>query len=176
MTSPVITTAAETADHALQIEAIHAAAFGPGRYARAAFRIREGGPHDRSLSRVALCGDKVVASVWMTPVVIGDAPALLLGPLAVAPSHMNQGIGRKILRESMALAKAAGHHLVLLVGDEPYYGPLGFAPVLPHGLFRFPAPVDQKRILIAELTPEALNGVGGDVRHANRFNAPRATT
>ena len=176
MTSPVITTAAETADHALQIEAIHAAAFGPGRYARAAFRIREGGPHDRSLSRVALCGDKVVASVWMTPVVIGDAPALLLGPLAVAPSHMNQGIGRKILRESMALAKAAGHRLVVLVGDEPYYGPLGFVPVLPLGTFRFPAPVDQKRVLASELTPDALNGVSGDVRHANRLSAPRATT
>lgn len=168
MTSPVITTAAETADHASQIEAIHAAAFGPGRYARAAFRIREGGPHEMSLSRVALCGDEVIASVWMTPIVIGGAPALLLGPLAVAPSHMNQGIGRKILRESMALAKAAEHHLVVLVGDEPYYGPLGFVPVLPLGAFRFPAPVDQKRVLVAELTAGALNGVAGLVEHAKR--------
>ena len=169
MTSPVITTAAETADQASQIEAIHAAAFGPGRYARAAFRIREGGPHEMSLSRVALCGDKVVASVWMTPIVIGHTPALLLGPLAVAPSHMNQGIGRRILRESMVLAKAAGHKLVVLVGDEPYYGPLGFVPVLPLGAFRFPAPVDQRRVLAAALTADALAGVSGDMRHASRM-------
>ena len=166
MTSPAIVTAAETPAHDADIEQIHADAFGPGRYARAAFRIREGGPHDRSLSRVALSAGKIIASVRLTPIVIGTTPALLLGPLAVTPAFMNKGIGRNLMKESLALAKEAGHRLVVLVGDEPYYAPFGFKRV-PAGSMRFPAPVDQNRILACELALSAAEGVSGVVRHSN---------
>ena len=165
MTTAAIHTGAESAAHDAEIEHIHADAFGPGRYARAAFRIREGGPHDRTLSRVALKDGKVIASVRLTPVLVGATSALLLGPLAVAPAHKNKGIGRGLLKESLALAKDAGHRLVILVGDEPYYGPFGFHRV-PHHSVRFPAPVDQNRILACELAEGAVEGVTGDVRHA----------
>ncbi len=165
MTRPAIVTAAETPAHDADIEQIHADAFGPGRYARAAFRIREGGPHDRALSHVALADDKVIASVRMTPVVVGETPALLLGPLAVAPAFMNKGIGRILMNESLASAKTAGHRLVILVGDEPYYGPFGFKRV-PAASIRFPAPVDQNRILACELAEGAAVGADGLVRHA----------
>jgi predicted N-acetyltransferase YhbS len=165
MTAAAITTGVESPAHDAEIEQIHADAFGPGRYARAAFRIREGGPHDRSLSRVAIADGKLIASVRLTPVLIGATPALLLGPLAVAPAYMNKGIGRGLLKESLALAKAAGHRLVILVGDEPYYGPFGFHPV-PHNSMRFPAPVDQNRILACELVEGAAKSITGGVRHA----------
>jgi predicted N-acetyltransferase YhbS len=55
--------------------------------------------------------------------------------------------------------------LVILVGDEPYYGPFGFHPV-PHASMRFPAPVDQNRILACAFVEGAAEGVTGDVRHA----------
>lgn len=164
MLTSTIVTGAETAAHDTEIEAIHADAFGPGRFARAAFRIREGGPHDRSLSRVAVLEGKVIASVRMTSVRIGKTPALLLGPLAVRPEHMNKGIGRGLMREALNLAHAQGHRLVLLVGDEPYYGPFGFRPA-PQGSITFPAPVDPKRILLSELKGGAAEGVTGLVRH-----------
>ncbi len=166
MTKPAITTAAEIPAHDADIEQIHADAFGPGRFARAAFRIREGGPHNRSISRVALADDKIIASVRMTPVVVGSTPALLLGPLAVTPAYKNKGIGRNLMKESLALAKDAGHSLVILVGDEPYYGPFGFKRV-PAGTIKFPAPVDQNRILACELAASAAEGMSGMVRHAD---------
>lgn len=165
MTKPAIVTAAEMPAHDAEIEQIHAAAFGPGRYARAAFRIREGGPHDASLSRVALADGRLIASVRMTPVVVGETAALLLGPLAVTPAFKNKGIGRNLMKESLALAKAAGHRLVILVGDEPYYGPFGFKHV-PAGTMKFPAPVDQHRILACELVDGVADGTSGTVRHA----------
>lgn len=165
MTNPAIATAAETSAHDAEIEQIHADAFGPGRYARAAFRIREGGPHDRSLSRVALADGKVIASVRLTPVVIGRTRALLLGPLAVTPAHMNKGIGRSLMQECLDLARRAGHRLVILVGDEPYYAPFGFKRV-PQKSMQFPAPVDENRILACELSEGAGEGVTGAVRHA----------
>lgn len=155
----------ETPQHDAAIEDMNAEAFGPGRFARAAYRIREGGPHERALSFVALAGGAVIASVRMTRVRIGAADALLLGPLAVTPAWKNQGIGRHILKMSVEAARAQGHALVVLVGDEPYYGPLGFKRV-PERQMSFPAPVDQKRILANELVEGALATAAGDVRHA----------
>lgn len=81
-----ITYVPESAAHDPEIEDINAEAFGPGRYARAAYRIREGGPHLASLSFAALKDGAVVASVRMTPIAAGEGRALLLGPLAVRPA------------------------------------------------------------------------------------------
>ena len=160
-----LTNVQETPLHDAAIEEINADAFGPGRFARAAYRIREGGPHERNLSFVALAGGAVIASVRMTRVKIGPAEALLLGPLAVEPEWKNQGIGRHILKMSVEAARTCGHGLVVLVGDEPYYGPLGFNCV-PDGRIVFPAPVDPKRILANELIEGALTAATGAVRHA----------
>ncbi len=78
------------------------------------------------------------------------------------------GIGGALMRMSMEAAQKAGHRLVILVGDEPYYGPFGFKMVQQPGSMIMPAPVDPRRMLACELVPGALNGVGGIVRHANR--------
>ena len=53
------------------VEALQALAFGPGRFARTAFRIRERFPIDKSLSLIGEIGGKPVSSVWMTPISIG---------------------------------------------------------------------------------------------------------
>lgn len=160
-----LTYAQENPAHDIEIEAINAQAFGPGRFTRAAHFIREGGPHDLSLSFVALMGGIVIGSVRLTPVVVGRTPAILLGPLAVRPEWKNRGIGRKLMRMALDAATKAGHRLVVLVGDEPYYGPFGFRVVQP-GSMVMPAPVDPRRMLACELVPGALNGVSGVVRHA----------
>ncbi len=149
----------QPADHA-EIEFLHAQAFGPGRFARAAFRLREDVPHDPALSFVALLGDEFVASVRLTPIRIGDRAALLLGPLAVKPAHKGRGAGKQLVRISVEAAREAGHSVVLLVGDEPYYGPLGFTR-LARNAITLPAPVDPDRVLVAGLTTDALEGLGG---------------
>jgi len=154
----------ETA-HNSEIDAINEEAFGPGRFARAAYRIREGGPHARDLSFVALRGGVVVASVRLTPVVAGKGRALLLGPLAVRPAHKNMGIGRRLVAISLEAAKAAGWPAVVLVGDEPYYGPLGFRRI-PYGQLEMPAPVDPNRLLAAEFQPGAVARLQGMMQHA----------
>jgi predicted N-acetyltransferase YhbS len=156
----------EQASHDAIIDDINAEAFGPGRFVRAAYRIREGGPHERALSCVALSDDEIIASVRLTRVKIGDADALLLGPLAVRPSWKNRGIGRHILKLSVEKARQAGHSLIVLVGDEPYYGPLGFR-LVPYKQMIFPAPVDYKRVLCLELVEGSMSHAAGQVRHAD---------
>jgi predicted N-acetyltransferase YhbS len=157
---------AETAAHDHEIEDINAEAFGPGRFARAAYKIREGGPHERGLSFVATHSGQVVATVRLTRIAVGEGRSLLLGPLAVRPSHKDLGIGRRLVRISLDAARAAGWGSVILVGDEPYYGPLGFLQV-PIGQITMPRPVDYRRLLIHEIDAGALGTLSGEMRHAD---------
>jgi predicted N-acetyltransferase YhbS len=146
-----------------QIERLHERTFGPGRYARTAYRIREGVSHDLALSFTARIGTLLVGSVRLSPICIGDTKALLLGPLTVEPPFQGRGIAKGLVARSLDEAKNKGHRLVVLVGDEPYYGPLGFKRV-PPGRVKMPGPVDPARLLVAELVPGTAEGVTGTVR------------
>jgi predicted N-acetyltransferase YhbS len=153
----------ETPDDAEAIERLHERTFGPGRYARSAYRLREGRGHLLALSYTARIGTLLVGSLRLTPICIGETPALLLGPLTVEPPFRAHGIGTALIARSLADAKAAGHRLVLLVGDEPFYGKCGFQRI-DKGRVKLPGPVDPARLLIAELAPGAFAGVAGMVR------------
>ncbi|MBN8999951.1 MAG: N-acetyltransferase [Rhizobiales bacterium] len=156
---------AEQPADALAIERLHEIAFGPGRFARAASLRREGVPHDDALSFVARSGFDLVGSVRLTPIRIGGRPALLLGPLAVVDGWKGRGAGKSLMRTALAAAAEAGHRLVLLVGDEPYYGQFGFQRLAPYQV-SLPAPADPARILVCALDEGALDGVGGAVTAA----------
>lgn len=153
-----------------QIDKLDERAFGPGRFARTAYRLREGVGPDFALSFVAHVGTLLVGSNIMTPVtcsrVDGDSVgAMLLGPLTVEPAFRSRGIGEALAARSLEAARAAGQKLVILVGDEPYYGRLGFKRV-PLGRLILPGPVDPARVLICELASGAFEGVGGRVNKA----------
>lgn len=139
---------AEDASDAAEIEALQAEAFGPGRFAKTAFKIREGIPEERSLCFVGLNGEDLAGSVRLTPIMIGRTPGMLLGPLTVAPAYKNRGLGKALLRTALEMAAKQGETAVLLVGDAPYYGPCGFSPV-PMGRISLPGPVDPARLLVA---------------------------
>src|SRR5918998_3385314 len=119
----------EAAVDADAIQRLHERAFGPGRFARTAYRIREGAPHILDLSFTALVGTLLVGSVRLTPVKAGEQPGLFLGPLTVDPAFENRGIGAALIERALAAAREAGHALVLLVGDEPYYARFSFKRV-----------------------------------------------
>jgi predicted N-acetyltransferase YhbS len=142
------------------IERLHERAFGPGRFARTASRLREGAPHLPELSFTALVGTLLVGSVRLTAVEAGGEHALMLGPLTVEPAFEGRGIGAALMRRSLEAAKQNGHSLVLLVGDEPYYSRFGFRRI-PPGHLVLPGPVDPMRFLAHELREGALAGARG---------------
>jgi predicted N-acetyltransferase YhbS len=153
----------ETAGDAQAIERLHERTFGPGRFVLSAYRLREHVDHLLDLSFTARIGTLMVGSVRQLPVCIGDTKALLLGPLTIEPPFRGRGIGRALLDRALADAKAKGHRLVLLVGDEVYYGRVGFKRV-PKGRATMPGPVDYDRLLVAELLAGAFDGVSGAIR------------
>lgn len=143
------------------IAALQVRAFSPGRFARTAYRLREGAAPTSPYCRVCVIKGQVIAAVRFTPVMIGGkGGALLLGPLAVDPAFANRGHGRGLVGEAMQAAREDGVQLVVLVGDQPYYDKLGFRRV-PPGQIMLPGPVDPARLLAAELAPGALGAFSG---------------
>jgi predicted N-acetyltransferase YhbS len=153
----------ETEADAVAIDRLHERTFGPGRYARSAYRIREGRGHLLDLSFTARIGTLLVGSLRLTPVCIGETPALLLGPLTVEPPFRTRGVGSALITRALKEAQAKGHKLVVLVGDEPFYAKTGFKRI-PKGQVKMPGPVDPARLLVAELVPGAFDGVAGLIR------------
>jgi predicted N-acetyltransferase YhbS len=138
-------------------------AFGPGRYAKAAERLRETNRPLLDISIVARAGERLVGCVRMWPVTIGDTSAVFLGPFAVEPGFRSAGLGAALIREACAAARTAGHRLILLVGDGPYFKPLGFRKA-PVGRIVMPGPLDPARVFTLPLTPDADVDVSGRVR------------
>jgi predicted N-acetyltransferase YhbS len=155
----------ETPDDAAHVEALNISSFGPGRFAKAAYRLREGVAPLVELSLVAIEGGVLRGSVRFWPIAVGGHEALLLGPLAVETAQRGRGIGISLMRAGIEKARLGPWVAVLLVGDEPYYAKAGFAR-LPPGRVQFPGPVDANRILGLSLKPGGLSGLSGQVRRA----------
>jgi predicted N-acetyltransferase YhbS len=163
MSDLTLTILPETANDAQAIERLLQRTFGPGRFVLSAYRLREHVDHLLDLSFTAHIGTLLVGSVRQLPVMIGETKALLLGPLTVEPPFRKRGVGRALLERALTEAKAKGHRLVLLVGDEDYYSRVGFKRV-PKGRAIMPGPVDYSRLLVAELANGAFEGVSGAIR------------
>jgi predicted N-acetyltransferase YhbS len=160
----------ESEEYAADILNLHEAAFGPGRFTRAAFRLREQGPFDQSVSFMALDNQtqQLLGSARLTWVKTGGSKScgLLLGPLAVQPNVQNVGIGRALVRRCLEAAGATNAQFVMLVGDQPYYGPLGFETA-PIGQVKMPGPVDEKRLLVCPLGGFDIKTMIGKVCHSD---------
>jgi predicted N-acetyltransferase YhbS len=154
----------ETDGDGQALSQLSADAFGPGRFTRSAYRVREGVPPVAALCLAAWLDDRLVGGIRFTAVRIGEEDrGILLGPLVVDPAVKGNGFGRALMAEGLARARREGFSLVLLVGDMPYYGQFGFVPV-PPGQIALPGPVDPARLLALELSPGALARAVGQVK------------
>ena len=158
-----LTVRAATAADDVFVEDLQAIAFGPGRFARTAFRVREMFPIDPSLSLIAEVDGTPCGSVWMTPISVDGRKGYLLGPLATHPNFRKRGAGKLLAREVAKLAMARGEgEFVLLVGDQDYYCPLGWDITTP-GNIRFPGPVDPTRVLLLAEDKNLTKSLKGEI-------------
>jgi predicted N-acetyltransferase YhbS len=147
---------AETPGDADGVEALIMAAFGPGRFAKTAERLREGSTPAAGF--VVRDAGRIVGSVRLWPVVIGEARGLFLGPIAVDATRRSDGLGAELVQACMDLARTLDVGGVLLVGDRAYFERFGFVAA-PEAVL--PGPVDRRRVLWA---PTKVEGVSGPVR------------
>lgn len=155
----------ETPDDWWEVEALYDLCFAPGREALSSYRLRDGVDPVASLSLVARDADGTLGgAIRYWPVRIAAAHALLLGPVAVHPTHQGEGLGAVLIETSMATAASMGWERVLLIGDAPYYGRFGFTRL--NGVI-MPPPTNPERVLGHALCPGAWVGIAGDVTRSD---------
>ncbi|MEX0582880.1 MAG: N-acetyltransferase [Sneathiella sp.] len=146
--------------------------FGPDRFTKTAYKLRENIQPQPELSFVTIDGDSLLATIRYWPITIGEeTSALLLGPIAVSPGLQGKGIGVGLIRKTMQVAMELDHRLIVLVGDPEYYGQFGFQNAAKLG-FKLPGPVEERRFLVKECVPGALKDVSGMLAGASLTPQP----
>jgi predicted N-acetyltransferase YhbS len=153
--------AREVPDDYWEVEELYDLTFAPGRTALSSYRLREDVDPLPNLCLTARDPLGVLAGVvrcW--PVRVGDAPTVLLGPIAVHPTRQGEGIAALLMMNCIDAARLNGWQRILLVGDYPYYSRFGFRPL--KGV-KMPPPTNPERVLGLALTDNAWDEVSGPV-------------
>lgn len=158
---PVYTLTHETQQDLYEVEALYDLCFAPGREALSSYRLRDDVLPVENLSHVARDSDGILGgAIRYWPVHIGEADALLLGPVAVHPTRQGEGLASLLIRSTLDLAREVGWARVMLVGDAPYYQRFGFERLSD---VTMPPPTNPDRVLGRALVPDGWHGVAGVV-------------
>jgi len=129
------------------------AAFGPDRFARTAYKVREGTDWLPALSFAALDGEeRLVGTIQTWPVALTDAagkrhPLLMVGPVAVMPERQGEGFGQALMLAMLGALSPEAPLPQVMIGDPEYYGRFfGFGNE-PTGGWRLPGPWEPRRLL-----------------------------
>lgn len=148
----------ELASDRSAVEALVLAAFGPGRFAKTAERLREAARMTAGfVARESEPGaEQVIGSVRLWSVTVDETPAVFLGPIAVDASSRKGGLGADLVAACIEEARATQTGGVLLVGDPAYFERFGFVAAPQAKLL---GPVDQRRVMWLPVTVEQAVGV-----------------
>ena len=132
------------------IDALVLAAFGPGRFAKTAERLREAAA--LAAGFCAFEGERLIGSVRLWSITVGAARSVFLGPIAVDAASRRGGLGADLVQACIEEAKAMKLDGVLLVGDPPYFSRFGFVAAPDAALS---GPVDRRRVMWLPITEVA---------------------
>jgi predicted N-acetyltransferase YhbS len=151
-------------------------AFGPGRRARTAYKIRSGTNAVGELSFAAVSDDgSLIGSIQCWPVELacdggGTVPLVMVGPVAVVPGRQQEGIGRALMERMLEAAERCtlpGCDALMLIGDPEYYGRFFGFTADKTGGWRLPGPFEARRLLARGAAVPGCSGmVGGRLRRA----------
>lgn len=131
--------------------------FGPGKFARSVYRLREKNDRDTEFSYIYELNNQILSSIsYYKTYLNNDINGLLLGPLAVDPEHRGKGYGVELVKYTIALIKkTTTYDFILVIGDYHYYEKFGFKKI--NNTFSFYGPVNSEKVLILPLKDELKN-------------------
>ncbi len=137
----------ETLEDDYSINDIIKNAFGPGRFAKTAYRLREAPDYKPLFGLVTENHlNKIVATVRIA-CLKGYDDTVILGPIAVDSHLRNMGLGLSLMQHAEAECSYYPFiKRIILVGDPDYYNRFGFFKENAHDII-FPAPVNKNRTL-----------------------------
>jgi predicted N-acetyltransferase YhbS len=151
---PAITLQFERPQDGPLVDALIDRAFGPGRFTKVSERVREFATFAPEFSVCAWSEGRLLGCARMWCVRVGGRPVTFLGPFAVELGERNAGFGARMITRASEAAAAAGETHVVLVGDEAYFGRVGFSTAAGRAVV-MPGPVDPRRVLVRALRPDA---------------------
>ena len=161
---------AETPADEAAVRRVNELAFGSDNEANLVDALREhANPY---LCLVAIENGQIVGHIFFSPVTIESETltftAMGLAPMAVLPEYQKRGIGSAVVEYGFTECRRIGHDIVVVVGHSEYYPRFGFTPAKEKGL-RCEFDVPDEVFMVAELSPEALDGRQGLVRYHPEF-------
>jgi predicted N-acetyltransferase YhbS len=137
----------ETINDDYDIEEIVKNIFGPGRFAKTAYRLREAKDYHHLFGLVTENHlRKIVATVRVSPLK-GYDDTVILGPIAVDSALRNMGLGMALMQQAQKECLKYSHiKRIILIGDPEYYNRFGFFTQYATDVI-FSAPVNKNRIL-----------------------------
>ena len=135
-------------------------------------RLRKTPEYIPELSLVALCDDQIVGYLMLSKIAIDQdgksALSLALAPVAVLPAYQGQGIGSRLIRYALALARKLEYPSAIVLGSDAFYPNFGFQPAARFGV-KAPFDVPSRNFMALELAAPGLSGVSGVVRYSPAF-------
>ncbi len=144
------------------IEQLLDRAFGEGRQARTAYRIREGVNWLEGLSFAALDDDEYLAgTIQLWPVALTDPegrnhPLIMVGPVAVLPEKQSEGYGKALMLAALGAIDGGAALPQVMIGDPEYYGRFFGFSAEPTQNWHCPGPYEQSRLLVRCANPAIL--------------------
>ncbi|MDQ4070683.1 MAG: N-acetyltransferase [Actinomycetota bacterium] len=152
------------------VRGVVTAAFGRPEEARLVELIRASGAYVPELALVAEVDGEVVGHILFSRVRVGDATALALAPMAVAPDRQGRGVGTALVRTGLDRAAGRPEAAVIVLGHPGYYPRFGFRPARAYGIQPPWPDVPDDAFLILPL-PGYTDGCRGVVVYPPPFDA-----
>ncbi|MDR7060726.1 MULTISPECIES: N-acetyltransferase [unclassified Sphingopyxis] len=134
------------------VEDLLDAAFGTDRFGRTAYRIREGVDAVPELSFALVEDGALVGTIQCWPVALrapdgGEAPLVMVGPVAIRPDVQRGGHGRALMAQMLDAAETEADSALMMIGDPEYYGRFFGFTADATGEWDLPGPFERRRLL-----------------------------
>lgn len=144
-------------------------------------RLRAASCFVPELDVVAEVDGEVVGNVmWARSAVVEARPdgevtreVLTFGPLSVLPEHQSSGVGKALMRHTIAEAARLGHRAVVFFGHPDYYPRLGFVRAADVGITA-PGGATFDALMAMALVPGGLDGIRGEFHEDPVFHVDAA--
>jgi len=127
--------------------------------------LRKGSGYISSLDLVAISEGIIIGHIITTKAKVVDEQqndhlVLCVGPISVLPEFQKNGIGGKLLNQSIAIAKELGFSGMILFGQPDYYQRFGFVNAQKYGITTKEG-LNFEPFMALELHQDAFSNVNG---------------
>ncbi len=101
-----------------------------------------------------------------------SADAVVLGPIAIDKKYQNQGLGFKLIENTLKLALGMNIPFVIVIGDENYYSRFGFVSASKHNIYLDGTELDEENpfFMIKVFDESKLSDEVGIFHNPNAFD------